>query len=198
MTFLSSNSRAADESRPAGDGVSAQQEVSFEPINFGHLLPAFSIAKDSFPASDMPQLIREYRAVVYENGSFHEPSLSQRIEVVSNIMAYLDRVPAGIAGVYRCGEEKERLWLSWFAVRDDLRGNGIGQQILERCERIARNHGAKVFAAYTEDDLSNAHCHRFYERCGYLQNGILEVDGHTMRVYEKHFDAQQCRPQLTW
>jgi len=166
-------------------GKAAASNTSFSPVNFSNALVGLSIAKDSFPEQDMIQIYREYRALLYSNGEFFEPSISNKISVVSDVIVYRDSEPAGIAGVYRCGEDADTMWLSWFAVRNDLRGKGLGQEILEHCEQIAVQHGAKHFAAYTEDAKSNESCHRLYKKCGYSSCEPLLVEGVSMRVFRK-------------
>jgi GNAT superfamily N-acetyltransferase len=176
----------AEQGHGSDPGVdSHESDATFVPVDVSNALIGLSIARDCFPEQDMRQIYREYKALLYSEGRFFEPSIHGQIQVVSDVVVYKGGEPAGIAGVYIYGAEVNTMWLSWFAVRCDLRGNGLGQKILQYCERVAAGHGAKEFAAYTEDDASNADCHRLYERCGYAHCESMQVEGVAMRVYRK-------------
>lgn len=63
--------------------------------------------------------------------------------------------------------------LFWIAVRDDLRGAGLGRAVLRETERqVALRGGGRIYAETAGRALYES-TRAFYERCGYLREAEL-------------------------
>ena len=62
------------------------------------------------------------------------------------------------------------LFIDWLFIQPELRGRGIGEELLARAEGIARERGAKH--AYT--DTFSFQAPGFWTRCGYQEFGRLD------------------------
>lgn len=65
-------------------------------------------------------------------------------------------------------------WICAFVVREDLRGKGIGRQIIAKMEVLAKSYGIKRVYLWTEDQLG------FYLKLGYEKMDELHK-------YNRHF-----------
>lgn len=78
--------------------------------------------------------------------------------------------------------------LYWIAVDDHLRSHGVGWQLLEKTEDIIRNSGGKRIYVETSSRQQYQTTHRFYERCGYIQEALLKdfyAEGDSKVIYYK-------------
>lgn len=67
-----------------------------------------------------------------------------------------------------------RFDLYWIAVQKDLQGTGIGRRLLQLTEaRIQEMKGRRIYVE-TSSRGPYAPTHRFYQSCGYHQEGILK------------------------
>lgn len=58
----------------------------------------------------------------------------------------------GISGLYSLRKDRhEALWLSWFAVRPEARGQGLGGALLKKAIEEARARDAEYLRLYTSD-----------------------------------------------
>lgn len=64
--------------------------------------------------------------------------------------------------------------LYWIAVDSGLRDGGLGKQLLTKTEGIIRSFGGKHVYAETSSRPQYTATHRFYERCGYVQEAFLK------------------------
>ena len=63
----------------------------------------------------------------------------------------------GTTGLYSEKDDfHEAIWLSWFCVDPDVRGQGIGKQLIEFSIEMARSYGKKYLRLYTSDDPNEA------------------------------------------
>ena len=77
-----------------------------------------------------------------------------------------DRV-VGTAGLYRNRKDAgEALWLSWFTVSPDVRGQGLGGRLLDLAIVQARASGARYLRLYTGSDPIMAKAQDVYESRG--------------------------------
>jgi GNAT superfamily N-acetyltransferase len=60
------------------------------------------------------------------------------------------------------------------AVHPAARGRGVARALLSACERLARDHGAPVFAFHTASFMTNAIA--LYERLGYRRAPEFDID----------------------
>lgn len=79
----------------------------------------------------------------------------------------LDRDIAGYVGLWFQGNETH---ITEIAVREELRGNGIGELLLIGSVRVALEHGSTVLTL--EARVSNFIAQRLYEKYGFKEVGI--------------------------
>ncbi|MBN2125105.1 MAG: GNAT family N-acetyltransferase [Deltaproteobacteria bacterium] len=138
-----------------------------------------------FRADPVPSDIEGVREIVDSSGFFSR----EEIEVASELVRErLGRGPAsgyfflfaeagGKVQGYTCFGPipctRESYDLYWIAVRNPLRGSGLGKALLRRTEAgILRMGGARVYVETSSRDLYRP-TRIFYERHGYLQEASL-------------------------
>lgn len=75
-------------------------------------------------------------------------------------------VIAGHCVLYRVCDEAE---ITSFAIREDLRGTGMGTEFLTQLLKYIREDGGKI--AYLEVRESNVAAQRLYKKCGFTEIG---------------------------
>ena len=126
------------------------------------------------------------REIVSSSGFFSESEIEVAVELVE------ERLSKGLSSGYHFlfAEDEGRVlgyacygpipctavsWdLYWIAVQPDLRGRGMGREILERVEKeIRKMGGERVYV-----DTSSRELYRptlaFYSHCGYRQDAVLK------------------------
>jgi GNAT superfamily N-acetyltransferase len=64
--------------------------------------------------------------------------------------------------------------LYWIAVRPELRGTGVGKQILKEVEREIRGMGgSRIYADTSSRELYHP-THEFYRSCGFREEAVLK------------------------
>ena len=80
----------------------------------------------------------------------------------------------GTTGLYsEKSDIHEALWLSWFCVDPDMRGQGVGKKLIEFSIEMARGYGKKYLRLYTSDDPNEAAAQFLYEKYGFK---VVRVD----------------------
>jgi len=72
-----------------------------------------------------------------------------------------------------------RPWICAFIVREDLRGMGIGRQIISEIEHIAKSFGIETVYLWTEDQMG------FYLKLGYSKIDELKKSNRHIHVMSK-------------
>jgi len=75
-------------------------------------------------------------------------------------------------------------WFCAFVVREDLRGSGVGSQVLNQMEMKAMEFGITKAYLWTEDQVS------FYAKRGYEEIDQLHKPGRTLHIMEKELNNQ--------
>ncbi|MBK8976230.1 MAG: GNAT family N-acetyltransferase [Planctomycetes bacterium] len=130
--------------------------------------------------------VEAVRTLVAGTGYFNDDEVRIAAELVEERLArgapsgyefvLLDAADGSLAG-YSCWGPIDGTACSydlfWIAVRDDLRGAGLGRWLLRATEdRIAERGGGRVYAE-TSGRAQYASTRAFYERCGYLREAEL-------------------------
>ena len=72
--------------------------------------------------------------------------------------------------------------LYWIAVRNDLRGKGLGKELLQRAEKDAITSGARAIFIETSSRSDYALTQRFYNKTGYniacIVNDFYDLGDH--------------------
>jgi N-acetylglutamate synthase-like GNAT family acetyltransferase len=72
-----------------------------------------------------------------------------------------------------------------FVVREDLRGSGVGTQVLQLIERKALDYGISLVYLWTEGER------QFYENRGYIYVETLIKPGRKIEVLKKELMLQK-------
>jgi ribosomal protein S18 acetylase RimI-like enzyme len=74
----------------------------------------------------------------------------------------------GTTGIYTyIKDENEAIWLAWFCVDPEQRGEGIGKKLIEYSINMAREYKKKYFRLYTSSDPNEAAAQNLYEKYGF-------------------------------
>ena len=72
----------------------------------------------------------------------------------------------GVTGLYGFKKFPDEVWLAWFCIDPEVRGQGLGRKLLEWTMNKAREEGYKVFKLYTSTDPNEALAQKLYESVG--------------------------------
>ena len=87
----------------------------------------------------------------------------------------------GTTGLYMYKkDEKEAVWLCWFCVDPEYRGQGIGKNLLEFSIEKAKESGKAFLRLYTSDDPSEAAAQGLYEKYGLA---VVKTQKHGSTTY---------------
>lgn len=78
----------------------------------------------------------------------------------------------------------------WIVVSQDLRGCGLGKQLMAETENLIYQSGGRQIYAETSSRDQYKPTHKFYETCGYRQAAFLENfynEGDSKIIYAKTF-----------
>jgi len=92
----------------------------------------------------------------------------------------------GLVGLYtEEDDDEDMVWLGWFCVDPDYRGQKIGAMLLEFAINQAREQGKKHLYLYTTDDQEYTTARSLYEKKGFVN---YKVEGETL-YYKLHFNV---------
>ncbi len=134
------------------------------------MAPAIALVRSVFP-----------RMSPFEHLSFiairNPQSLAGRLLLflggIKDILAFdvlVDEAGAvlGTTGLYRYQKDaQEAVWLSWFCVAPQARGQGLGQALLAHTVAKAQKAGFNTIRLYTSTDPNEAAAQRLYEKNGF-------------------------------
>ncbi len=128
---------------------------------------------------------REIRRIVESSGYFSREEIEIAVELIDERIARGDASgyhflfadsPTGMLG-YTCfgpiPATESSYDLYWIAIDEDLRGRGLGRELLERTERIVASMGGRHLYIETSSREQYASTQGFYTRCGYRQEAYL-------------------------
>ena len=99
----------------------------------------------------------------------------------------MERV-AGLVGLYtECGDNDDMIWLGWFCVDPEYRGQKIGEKLLEFAIEQAKEQGKKYLHLYTTDDPEYAVARTLYRKKGFVN---YKVEGETL-YYKLHINDRR-------
>lgn len=84
-------------------------------------------------------------------------------------------VVLGVTGLhhYNWGP-RENVWLGWFAVHPESQQQGIGQELFDAAQDLAKQRGFTKLLVETDEDPSYAKAHQFYESNGLRRVGQVK------------------------
>jgi GNAT superfamily N-acetyltransferase len=82
-------------------------------------------------------------------------------------VAVRDNAVVGTVGLYtRAQDAREAVWLGWFCVAPEARGDGIGGRLLEFVLKEAKSMQVRYLRLYTSTDPNERAAQGVYERAG--------------------------------
>lgn len=72
----------------------------------------------------------------------------------------------GVSGLYGKSEDSEAVWLAWFFVDPQYRGEGYGRELLGFAIDMARKDGYSLLRLYTSTDPEESAAQNLYEKVG--------------------------------
>lgn len=137
--------------------------MNLKPVTFDNFLEAIEIQNDIFPHEDgtlniLSSLDRDL--FMKATGLFYPD------DKVKYYIAYVDKKPVGITGLYSENNINEA-WLAWFGILPEFRNCGYGRQLLEETIKLAKNRNYKTLRLYT-DKIGNAKAIKLYEKLGFI------------------------------
>jgi ribosomal protein S18 acetylase RimI-like enzyme len=119
---------------------------------------------------------------------FRETWAAPRPDNYRWLIGWRDGQPAGFA-CYGLESLTRDTWdLFWICVAPEARGQGVGQALLARAERQARQEDGRLMVIYTASTPAYAPARRLYERCGFVRVATVPdyyADGDHLHIYWK-------------
>jgi GNAT superfamily N-acetyltransferase len=98
----------------------------------------------------------------------------------------------GTVGLYRTAEDgTNALWVNWFCVDPDTRGQGLGKKLMNFAIEQAKRSGRKYLRLYTEDLPFEAAAQPLYERSGLRVVKKVPIEG---TPYNRIYRELDLRP----
>jgi ribosomal protein S18 acetylase RimI-like enzyme len=89
------------------------------------------------------------------------------------------------SGLYhRVGEHPDKLWLGWFGVIPNLRGQGYGKALLRWTISRAKVQGGRSLSLYTSDVDNEIAAQSLYDKFGFETYKTEPKDGYTL-IYKR-------------
>lgn len=145
----------------------AYADFRLEELSERTLDPALAFLAEVFPPD-----VEEFRGELVEGLRDPEFCRRQGLHRVRRFVLLDGDAVIGTTGYY--ATTPELAWLSWFAVREDLRGQGIGEQMLDATIEIVRQDGFHDMHIWT--NLHNDGAVDFYQRAGFRPYEIANKD----------------------
>jgi len=133
-----------------------------------------------------PSDTRWVRGIAISSGFFSEDEIDVAVELVE------ERLKKGVSSGYHfvfAEKAKEVIGYAcfghipctagsydiyWIAVKNSLRGSGLGKEILHRTEQKIMERGGKRIYVETSSKGHYGPTHAFYERCGYRNEAVFK------------------------
>ena len=156
--------------------------INIQPMEIGHVDEAVEVIGAAMNREES----RWAKMTLYFHFASHQQGLNDgRIFFVGMLEGNL----AGLVGLhhYTWGPA-ENVWLSWFAVHPLYQKKGIGDQLLDQAEKVARERGYQKLFVETYDQKGFTRARAYYQARGFTEAGRIErylPDGSAMVVFRK-------------
>lgn len=126
------------------------------------------------------------RKIIDSSGFFYDDEVEVAIELVRERLSkgtpsgyyFLFAEKEGEAIGYTCygpiACTRSSYDLYWIAIQNDLRGSGIGKELLRRTEREIQTMGGERIYIETSSRKKYQTTHTFYRHCGYREEAVLK------------------------
>ena len=144
------------------------------------------ISKIKFRTTPTTEDIRNVREIVTSTGFFYDSEIPVAVELVEDAVMEGDRssyqfIFAEVDGktvAYSCyghiAGTDAGYDLYWIATHNDMRGTGIGKQLLEETHKKVKERGARYIIAETSTLEKYLPTRLFYEKNGYNKDAVVD------------------------
>jgi len=159
--------------------VSHALEFAHQPLSWS--IELWGQGKEEFSSQDWRDFYQRSKSSNYQNW---DPNGNDQ-ELLFMAIREINEVKEVVAAIALCDfddlEEfrKFKPWVAAFIVREDLRGQGIGEKVLKLVERKAINYGIKALYLWTEGERN------FYAKRGYQYLETLAKPGRNIDLMHR-------------
>jgi GNAT superfamily N-acetyltransferase len=93
----------------------------------------------------------------------------------------------GVTGLYQVPKDAHAYWLGWTCVDPDVRGQGVGKQLINFAIDTAKISGISYLRLYTSDLPDYAIAVQLYERLGFELTSQVKAKHHHMLFNILHY-----------
>lgn len=158
-----------------------------QPLDQFTLLPATLLRDAIF--TDMTVLEKETLSASIDPKKYEKwfPKIGvTKLEYWVHTDAISDSI-SGLIGLYNnLDDESDEIWLGWYCVNPELRGQGIGDKLLDFAINESRSRGKKVLNLYTTNEDKYASARRLYEKRGFID--VSKKKSNLTRFYRLTLD----------
>lgn len=151
-------------------------------VNKDNYQAAIEIQRSIFPNEDGAlNIIASVNRELFQKVS----GLEYPDDHVKYFLAELGGKYIGITGIYYYNFSPDSAWIAWYGILKEYRNQGLGKELLEKTERIAKNRGFKNIRLYT-DYIENQRAIKVYEKAGFVgEKYTAERLAYDCRIYSK-------------
>ncbi len=145
--------------------------MNIVPLSKENIEETIKLAHKIFPldaASDNP-LERGFRKSLSNEANLKSWKGPEHVLARLNYWVLLDEKTdkvIGVTGLYGFKEFPKEVWLAWFCLDPEARGQGLGRKLLEWTMNKAKEEGYSIFKLYTSSDPNEAAAQKLYESVG--------------------------------
>jgi GNAT superfamily N-acetyltransferase len=165
----------------------------FVPLTADHLIEASRVAAVLFPwETEHQEALATALAPEAQRTFLNGHGLAS----VRCGVALKENLVAGLACFYVYEERPEEVWLAWFGLRPEMRGQGKGREFLDWFIDTARREGRKVLRLWTTDEPEYAAARRMYDRRGFICETWPALPGEDWTTYVLSLGLDGACPAL--
>lgn len=159
------------------------KNIYFKVVDFSNAKQAIEVQRKIFPTEDG---LLNILASLDRNLFIKVTGVDYPDDNVKYYLAYFQNKVVGITGFYFDSDYKEEIWLAWFGVLQEYRGNGYAATILEWTINKAIAFNKKVLRLYT-DAIENANAINLYKKMGFKgEKYMAEELSYDCYIYSKN------------
>ncbi|MDD3179787.1 MAG: GNAT family N-acetyltransferase [Opitutaceae bacterium] len=152
----------------------------FVPLTVEHLVEVSRVAAALFPwESEHQEALATALAPEAHRVFLGEHGLAS----VCCWVALKGNLIAGLACFYVYDDRPDEVWLAWFGLRPEMRGQGKGRQFLDWCIATSRGEGRKILRLWTTNESEYAAARQMYERSGFICENWPALPGEDWTTY---------------
>lgn len=146
-------------------------ELTVYPVTAENVHTAIDIAATGFPG-ELPEVVRSFMSSLEADHSKWTLSGAEDMLNLKYIMLYVDGKPVGVTGLYSLRVNPGEAWYGWVALDPRYRGYGLGDQIIDSVETLARQEGYETLRAWSVDIPRFDAMHRKFRQQGYVEERV--------------------------